>query len=63
MEYLEIASNGWEGGLIILWNPPVIQLISSEVARSYIAIEVQVVGNSKTYLCTNVYVLSGKVSI
>jgi len=55
MEYLETTSNGWEGGLIILWNPQVIQLLSSEVARSYIVIEVKVVGNSKTYLCTNVY--------
>ena len=55
MEYLETASNGWEEGLIILWNPQVSQILSFEVARSYIAIEVQLVGNSETYLCTNVY--------
>ena len=55
MEYLKIDSNGWEGGLIILWNPQVTHLLSSEAAKSYISIEVQVVGNSETYLCTNVY--------
>jgi len=55
MEYFEIESNGWEGDLVILWNPQVIQLLSFEVAKSYIAIEVQVVGNLETYLCTNVY--------
>jgi len=31
MDYLEIASNGWEGGLVILWNPQVIQILSSEI--------------------------------
>lgn len=55
MEYLEIASNGWEGGLVILWTPQVIQLLSYEATKSYISIEIQVVGNSETYLCTNVY--------
>lgn len=55
MEYLETASNGWEGGLITLWNTQVIKILSSEAARSFIAVEAQVVGNSETYLCTNVY--------
>lgn len=55
MEYLETANNGWKGGLIILWNPKVMQLLSSEAARSYIAIKFQVVRNSETYLCTNIY--------
>jgi len=55
MEYIEITSAGWEGGLAILWNPQVLQLISFEAARSHISIEVQMVGNPSTYLCTNVY--------
>jgi len=29
IDYLETTSNGWEGGMAILWNPRVIQLISS----------------------------------
>ena len=41
--------------MAIIWNPQAIQLISSEAARSHISIEVQIVGNSETYLCTNVY--------
>jgi len=24
MEYLETTSNGWEGGLVIMWNPQLI---------------------------------------
>lgn len=55
MEYLETASHGWEGGLVTLWNPHVIKILSFEATRSFIAIEVQVIGNSETYLCTNVY--------
>lgn len=55
MEFLEIMSNGWEGGIVILWNPQVIQIISSEAAKSHISIEIQMVGNLDTYLCTNVY--------
>ena len=55
MEYMETASNGWEGGLITLWNLQVINILSSEATRSFIAVEAQVVGNSDTYLCTNVY--------
>lgn len=55
MEYMETTSSGWEGGLVTLWDPQVIKVLSSEVTRSLIAIEALVVGNSKTYLCTNVY--------
>jgi len=55
MEYLETTSHGWEVGLITLWDPQVIKILSSEATRSYIAIETQVVGNSETFLCTNVY--------
>jgi len=55
MEYLEIASNGWKGDLITLWNPQVIKILSFEATRSFIVVEAQVVGNSETYLCTNVY--------
>jgi len=55
MDCLEIESSGMEGGLATLWNPQVLQLISSEVARSHISVELQMVGNPDTYLCTNVY--------
>lgn len=55
MEYLEATRNGWEGGLITLWNPEVIKILSSEATKSFIVVEAQVIGNSETYLCTNVY--------
>jgi len=50
MDYIETESNGMEGGLAILWNPQVLQLLSSEVARSHISIEFQMVWNPNTYL-------------
>lgn len=55
MEYVETTRNGWYGGLITPWNPQVIRILSSDATRSFIAVEAQVVGNSETYLCTNVY--------
>jgi len=41
--------------LVTLWDPRVINILSAEATRSFIALEVQVIGNSETYLCTNVY--------
>eukprot|EP00253_Pinus_taeda_P034305 PITA_34305 len=55
MEYMETDSHGWEGGLVTWWNPHVIKIFSSEATRHFIALEVQVIGNSETYLCINVY--------
>ena len=55
MEYMETTSHGWEGGLITLWDPRVIKILSSEATVSFIAIEAQMIGNLETYLCTNVY--------
>eukprot|EP00253_Pinus_taeda_P033709 PITA_33709 len=55
MEYLENASHGWEWGLVTLWNPHVIKILFFEATRHFISLEVQVIGNSETYLCTNIY--------
>jgi len=55
IKYMEISNHCWEGGLITLWDTRVIKILSAEATRSFIAIETQVIGNSETYLCTNVY--------
>jgi len=55
IKYMEVASQDWEGGLVSIWDSKVINILSTEAARSYIAMETQMIGNSETYLCTNVY--------
>lgn len=55
MRYMETASHGWEGGFVTLWDPRVINILSAEATRSFISLEIQVIGDSETYLCTNVY--------
>jgi len=55
IKYIDIASQGWEGGIATLWDSRVIEIISMEATRSYIATEFQLTGNSETYLCINVY--------
>jgi len=54
-KYIDIASQGWEGGIATLWDTKVIDIISMEATRSFIATEIQLTGNSETYLCINVY--------
>jgi len=55
INYIDVASQGWEGGIATLWDTRVIDIISMEAARSFIATEIQMTGNSETYLCINVY--------
>lgn len=55
VKYMEVASQGWEGGLVSIWDFRAINILATEAKRSYIAMETQIIGNSKTYLCTNVY--------
>lgn len=55
IKYIDIASQGWEGGIATLWDSRVIEITSMEATRSYIATEFQLTGNYETYLCINVY--------
>lgn len=55
IKFTDIASQGWEGGIETLWDSRTIDIISMEATRAYIATEVQLTGNSETYLCINVY--------
>eukprot|EP00253_Pinus_taeda_P018950 PITA_18950 len=55
IEYLEVESQGREGGLAMLWNTRDIQVISAEANKHFIAVEAQITGNSKSFLCVNAY--------
>eukprot|EP00253_Pinus_taeda_P022097 PITA_22097 len=55
LDFIEVASQGWEGGITTLWDTRAISVLASEANRAYIATEIQIIGNSETYLCVNVY--------
>ena len=55
MEYTEVEGNGMEGGLAIFWNPHSFHLKNVEASRFFIALEMKIIGEAETYLCTNVY--------
>lgn len=55
IKFIDIASQGWEGGIATLWDVKVIEIISMEATISYIATEFQLTGNFETYLCINIY--------
>ena len=52
---MEVASHGWEGGITTFWDTRTISVLTSEATHAYIATEIQITGNSETYLCVNVY--------
>jgi hypothetical protein len=43
------------GGILTLWNPQVMNLIASEATRHTLSVNMQIIGNTKMILCTNVY--------
>ena len=55
MDYLEVEGNAMEGGLVTFWNPHSFHLISVEASRSYVSLEMHIIGEPGSYLCTNVY--------
>eukprot|EP00253_Pinus_taeda_P001936 PITA_01936 len=55
IDYLEVESQGREGGLATLWNTRDIQVISAEANKHFIVVEAQIIVNSESFLCVNVY--------
>eukprot|EP00253_Pinus_taeda_P012441 PITA_12441 len=55
LDFIEVASTGWEGGITTFWDSRTISVLASEATHAYIATEIQITGNSDTYLCVNVY--------
>eukprot|EP00253_Pinus_taeda_P022648 PITA_22648 len=44
IDFIEVASQGWEGGITTLWDTKVVSILSMEATRSFIATEVQIIG-------------------
>eukprot|EP00253_Pinus_taeda_P026308 PITA_26308 len=55
LDFIEVASTDWEGGITTFWDSRTISFLASEATHAYIATEIQITGNSETYLCVNVY--------
>jgi len=55
MEYIEVEWNGMEGGLATLWDPHALHFIMAEASRWFISLEMKIIGDSNTCLCTNIY--------
>ena len=43
------------GGILTLWNPQVMNLITTEATRHTLSVNMQIIGNTEMVLCTNVY--------
>jgi hypothetical protein len=43
------------GGILTLWNPQVMNLLAFEATRYTLSVNMQIIGNTKVILCTNVY--------
>eukprot|EP00253_Pinus_taeda_P015369 PITA_15369 len=52
-EVLEIESKGPEGGLATFWDTRRYQVVTAEANKNYLAMEVQPIGNSSSFLCIN----------
>ena len=51
------------GGILTLWNPQSMNLLAAEATRNTLSVNMQIIGNTKEILCTNVYgpqVMEGK---
>eukprot|EP00253_Pinus_taeda_P020055 PITA_20055 len=46
IDFIEVASQRWEGGITTLWDTRVVSVLSMEATRSYIATEIQVIGET-----------------
>jgi exonuclease III len=56
-KYKMVAIGGHQmaGGILTLWNPQVLSLIAAEATRHTLTVHMQIIGNTKVILCTNVY--------
>jgi hypothetical protein len=43
------------GGILTVWNPQVMNLLTAEATRHTLLVNMQIIGNTEVILCTNVY--------
>jgi len=54
-EFLEVNVDNTTEDILTLWNPQNIGIIDDEASMNYLLVVIQLVGDRKTYLVTNVY--------
>ena len=54
-KFLTIESQNTVGGILTLWNPQSVNLLSVEATRHTLFVKMQVIGKMEEVLCTNVY--------
>ena len=55
LDYLAVEGNGMSGGLATFWTPKSLHLLNAEATKTFLALEMQVIGEKGTFLFTNVY--------
>jgi hypothetical protein len=50
-----IKDHQMAGGILTLWNPQILNLITDEATRHTLTVHMQIIGNIEDILCTNVY--------
>jgi exonuclease III len=53
--FLDIDSQNSVGGILTLWNPKKVDLISAEATSYYLSVDLQVIGTPDKVMFTNVY--------
>jgi len=53
--YLEVKVDNSVGGILALWYPQKLRILDGEASRNYLLLVIQPLGDTKTYLITNVY--------
>jgi exonuclease III len=52
---LVVKGQQMEGGILTLWNSQMMNLIVAEATKHTLSVNMQIIGNTKMILCTNVY--------
>ena len=55
LEYLAVEGSGMSGGLATFWTPKTLHLLNAKATKTFLALEMQVIGEKGTFMFTNVY--------
>ena len=55
LEHLAVEGNGMSGGLATFWALKTLHLLNAEATKTFLALEMQVIGEKGTFLFINVY--------
>jgi exonuclease III len=52
---LVVEGQNMAGGILTLWNPQSLNLLVAKAMRHTLSVNMQIIGNTKVILCTNMY--------